>query len=161
MRATDIAGGAPAWVYVLLILLIVLGVRRLRTRDAPIAVALIPVIAFLLWSIAGLRAFAGASSMSVALGAWVGGALVGGVSALLLPEPRGIRLPGGRVRIPGSWLPLILYLAVFVGRFACGAWAAIVPAQRVTATAIGVAIGAAMTARLLIAAARWWSPPVG
>lgn len=160
MRATDIASGAPAWVYVLLVLLIVLGVRRLRTREVPVAVALIPAVAFLLWSIAGLRAFAGVASLPTALGAWAVGALAGVATALAVPEPRGVRLPGGRVRIPGSPLPLVLYLAVFVARFACGAWAAIVPAQRVPATAVGIAIGAALTARLVIAAARWRAPSV-
>ena len=158
MKPADIATGAPAWVYVLLVVLIVLGVRRLRTRDAPLAVALIPVIAFLAWSIVGANSYAKIVGSTIALACWLGGAAVGVVSGIVLPDPRGQRLPGGRLRQPGTTIPLILYLTVFVARFACGAWAAIVPAQAATALGVGVAVGAAMTARLVVGAARWQAP---
>ena len=155
MHATTIAGGAPAWVYALLVALIVLGIRRLRTRELPVIVALIPSAAFLIWSVLGALAFAERAGMGLALGAWLAGAAVGALTGVLLPEPRGERLAGGRVRQPGSSLPLILYLGVFIVRFACGAWAAIVPAQAVSVTAVGLAVGAAMTARLLVGVIRW------
>ena len=157
MPANHIATGAPVWVYVLLVGLVILGVRRLRTRELPLVVALIPSAAFLIWSILGAAAFASHAGVALAAAAWLGGALVGAVSGILLPEPRGERLPGGRVRQPGSWLPLAQYLGVFVVRFACGAWAAIVPAQANTATAIGIAVSAVVTARLLVGVARWRS----
>ncbi len=155
MNAAHIATGAPAWIYALLAGLILLGIRRLKTREVPVAVALLPSAAFLLWSVVGVAAFAAHAGPGVALGAWAGGALLGAASGVLLPDPRGQRLPGGRVRQPGSPAPLILYLAVFVVRFACGAWSAIVPAQAVLAGAIGIAAGAAVMARLLVGVARW------
>lgn len=155
MHAGQIATGAPTWVYALLAGLIVLGVRRLRTREVPVAVALLPSIGFFLWSVTGVSAFAHQVGIVSALGAWGIGAALGAASGVLVPDPRGQRLPGGRVRQPGSPLPLILYLGVFVARFACGAWAAIVPAQATLATAIGIAVGAAMMARLLIGVVRW------
>ena len=155
MHASDIATGAPTWAYVLLAALVVLGVRRLTTRTVPIAVALIPSIAFLVWSVFGAMAFAGSAGVVPAALAWLVGAGVGAVSGVLLPEPRGQRLSGARVCQPGSPLPLILYLGVFVVRFACGAWAAIQPPQALLAITIGIAVGAAMTARLLVGIARW------
>ncbi|WP_374944070.1 hypothetical protein [Sphingomonas sp.] len=155
MHLTAVLGGAPAWVYVLLVGLIVLGVRRLRTREVPVVVAVIPPIAFLAWSIVGAIALSHRAGPGVAASAWFGGALLGVLSAMVLPEARGIRLTGGRVRQPGSWLPLILYMAVFVARFACGAWAALIPEQAAIATATGVAVGAAMTARLVTSVFRW------
>jgi hypothetical protein len=157
MRATDIASGAPTWVYILLVALIVLGVRRLRTRDMPAAVALIAPAAFLIWSVMGDHAFANRAGLGVALSAWLAGIAVGALTGVLLPDPRGERLPNGRVRLPGSWLPLLLYIGVFVVRFACGAWAAIVPQHAILATAVGIAVGAAMTARLVVGIARWRS----
>jgi membrane associated rhomboid family serine protease len=129
MRANEIASGAPTWVYVLLVALIALGVRRLRTREMPVIVALIPPAAFLIWSIVGAHAFADRAGGGMAASAWLAGAVVGALSGVWMPEPRGERLSGGRVRQPGSWLPLFLYLGVFVIRFACGAWAAVVPQQ--------------------------------
>ncbi len=155
MHPGQIATGAPTWVYALLAGLIFLGVRRLRTREVPVVVALLPSIAFFLWSVTGVSAFAHQIGIVPAWGAWAIGAALGAASGVLLPDPRGQRLPGGRVRQPGSPLPLILYLAVFVVRFACGAWAAIVPAHAMLATAIGIAAGAAMMARLLVGVARW------
>jgi hypothetical protein len=159
MQAKDIAMGAPAWVYILLIALVVLGVRRLKTRELPVMVALVPTVAFLIWSVVGAHAFAVTAGYAVALAAWLAGAAIGAITGLAMPEPRGERLPGRRVLQPGSVLPLILYLGVFVVRFACGAWAAIVPAQAITATAIGIAIGAAVMARLLIGVVRWKPTP--
>lgn len=155
MGAAAILDGAPPWVYLLLAGLIALGARRLKTREVPIVVALLPVAAFFVWSMVSASGFAlGAGATTAAL-AWFGGAVFGVVSAVVLPEPRGSLLPARRVRQPASWLPLALYLTVFVARFACGAWAAIKPADATLAAAIGVAIGAAMTARIAVAVLRW------
>ena len=150
-----IVGGAPAWVYILLVVLILLGARRLRSREVPIAVALLPAVAFLVWSVVGAVSYAAGAGAAAAALAWFGGAAVGAISTALVPEPRGVRLPGGRVALPGSWLPLVSYLGVFVLRFACGAWAAIRPEQAMLATGVSVAIGAVMTARLVLAIVRW------
>ncbi len=159
MHTSQIATGAPIWVYILLVALVLLGVRRLRTREVPLAVALVPSVAFFVWSIAGVVAFAAHVGLLPAVVAWLTGALVGAASGVLLPDPRGERLPGGQVRQPGTPVPLILYLGVFVVRFACGAWAAVVPAQTMLATTIGIAVGAAVMARLLIGVARWMPLP--
>lgn len=157
MHAGDIARGAPTWVYVLLIALIVLGVRRLRTREVPILVALLPSAAFLIWSLTGVASFAERGGFGLAAIAWLSGVAVGAASGIALPDARAERLPGGRVRQFGSVGPLILYLGVFVIRFACGAWAGLVPAQANLATAIGIAAGAAVMARLIVAVLRWKS----
>jgi hypothetical protein len=155
MHATDIVTGAPAWVYLLLAALVLLGVRRLKTRETPVIVALIPSAAFLIWSLVGASAFAGRVGLAAAAGVWLAGAAFGAVSGMVLPEPRAERLGNGRIRQPGSWLPLALYLGVFLVRFACGAWAAIVPGRSDIATAIGIGVGAAVTARLVAGLARW------
>lgn len=151
-------GGAPAWVWALLALLIFLGVRRLRDRDVPVAVALLPSVAFLAWSLVGAYALGRTGGAPLASLAWLGGAGAGVLSTLVIKEPRGRRRSDGRVSLPATSLPLVLYLAVFVARFACGAWAAIRPDQALTATATSTAIGAAMTARLIVAVARWQRP---
>ena len=151
----QILGAAPTWVYGLLAVLVVLGVRRLRTREVPIAVALLPALVFLVWSIAGALFFAEAAGTGTAFLAWFGGASLGALSAVAVPEPRGLRVAGQRVSLPGSWLPLVSYMIVFVARFACGTWAAISPGQAHLANGVSIAIGAVMTARLVLAVARW------
>jgi hypothetical protein len=155
MKTGAVASGAPLWVYALLLVLIVLGVRRLRTREMPLVAALIAPAAFLIWSVAGAVALANRAGVGMAALAWLGGIAVGVFSNMLLSEPRGIRLSNGRVQLPGSRLPLALYMMVFLARFACGAWAALRPADSMLATATGVGIGAVMTARLVMAVFRW------
>jgi hypothetical protein len=155
MRASDIAAGAPTWVYILLVFLVVLGWRRIKTRDVPVLAAIIPPTAFLIWSIFGAANFATSAGAGIAAAAWIGGAAIGIVSGFALPEKQGERLSDGRVRQPGSWLPLVLYVGVFIVRFACGAWAAVVPEQADTATALGIAVSAAVTGRLLTGVFRW------
>ena len=150
-----VIGGAPTWVYVLLAVLVALGIRRLRTREVPVVVALLPSAAFLIWSLFGARAFAAAAGAEVAVITWATGAAIGAASAFALSEPRGMVLPDGRVRQPGTPVPLILYVTVFVVRFACGAWGAIRPEHAVFATTIGVGVGAAMTGRLVAGVFRW------
>ncbi len=155
MTAQDIAAGAPTWVYGLLVVLILLGVRRLKAREVPLFVALLPIIAFGAWSIIGAVNFSNAAAATTAVLAWVGGAAIGVASAFVFPEPAATRLPGGRAALPASKMPLILYMLVFAARFACGAWAAIVPAMAVIANGIGVAISALMAARLVTWMTRW------
>lgn len=141
--------------YALLVVLIVLGLRRLRTREVPVGVALLPTIAFAVWTLIGSGRFAATAGGVVAAIAVAGGCALGGVSAIVAPEPRATRLPGGRLRQPASWIPLALYLVVFGVRFASGAWAAIRPDQALLAIAVGVATGAAATTRLVVAVLRW------
>jgi hypothetical protein len=150
-----IAGGAPTWVYGLLAVLAALGIRRLKTREVPLAVAYIPVVAFSAWSVIGAVTFAARAGGGLATLAWLGGALLGAATSYLWPDPKATRLEAGRIRLPGSWLPLILYLSVFIVRFACGAWAAIVPAQATLAIATGVAVSATMTMRLAVGTLSW------
>ncbi len=159
MHATTIATGAPVWVYIVLGVLVVLGVRRLKTREVPLPVALIPMVAFLMWSLLGLKSFAAHAGFAPAIMALAAGAIAGVLSSILLPDPQGERLPGGRVRQPGSPIPLVLYLGVFIVRFVCGAWAAIHPAQATTATAIGIAVSTIVTARLVMGVLKWKALP--
>jgi hypothetical protein len=151
----QILTGAPVWVYFLLVGLIVLGVRRLKTRTVPMVVALIAPAAFLAWSLSGAASFGAAFGYILAIATWVAGALLGAVSGYLAPEPPGQRIAGKRVTLPGTWMPLATYLTVFILRFACGAWAAIVPEQAFHAGAVAAAISAMMTARLIVAVLRW------
>jgi hypothetical protein len=153
--AGAILGGAPGWVYVLLVILIALGIRRLKVREVPIIVALIPVVAFSVWSVVGVTLLATKHGAYPAIASWIVGLLFGVVSALILPEARATRTASGSFYQPASWSPLILYITVFAGRFACGAWAAIEPDQAFTADAVGAAIGAAMTARLITSVFQW------
>lgn len=147
--------GAPVWVWIILAVLVVIGIRRLRTREVPAAVALIPAAAFLIWSVVGAVAFARWAGPGPAAIAWMGGAALGVASMALAPGATAVRLPDGRVRQPGSVAPLIQYVLVFCARFACAAWAAMRPEHAVLATGLGIGVSAALTGRLVAGVARW------
>ena len=155
MHPGQIATGAPPWVWVLLAGLVLLGIRRLRTREMPAVLAVLPAIAFLGWNLWNAYAYTRVAGAAFMLAVVAAGAAIGAASAVALPEPRGQRLPGNRVRLPGTALPLLLYLTVFAARFGCGAWAAIVPGAAARAAGLALAVGAAATARLIVGVARW------
>lgn len=155
MHPGQIATGAPLWVWVLLAGLVLLGLRRLRTREMPIALAMLPAIAFLGWNLWNAFAYTRLAGAAVMLAVVAAGAVIGAATAVALPEPRGQRLPGNRVRLPGTVLPLLVFLTIFVARFGCGAWAAIVPGAAARAAGLALAVGAATTARLIIGVVRW------
>ena len=104
MTAGAMLGGAPWWVWALLALLIFLGVRRLRARDVPVAVALLPSIAFLVWSLIGAVALGRTGGAPLAALAWLGGAAAGALSTAIVREPRGRRRSDGRVALPATAL---------------------------------------------------------
>ena len=70
MGAGQTASGVPLWVWFLLAGLVLLGVRRLRLREVPAIVALLPAAAFLawnLWNAVALATLAGRGAMLVAV----------------------------------------------------------------------------------------------
>jgi hypothetical protein len=119
----------PLWVAALFAALVVLGLQALRPRS----VALIRVFAtpavFVGW---GLVSLALAAPRAPAAGlAWALLALVGGAVALATLRLEGVRAEGqGRVRLPGSVLPLLLNMTIFAAKYALAAAAALHPAAR-------------------------------
>lgn len=120
----------PVWVYFLLLGLIALGLQQTRTRQIPMRRMLginIALTVFTLvgvvqqwrptpWLLLGLLSWA----VSCALVAW---ALGQG------PAPAGASFDVGsrRFTVPGSWLPLGLFMAIFACKFAVGMLSATAP----------------------------------
>ena len=133
---------APVWVWPLLAGLVALGLsqRRDRTIALPRA-AIVPLV------MAGLSLLGVSSAFGTqpaALLAWALG-MAGGV---VLADAGGLwsgivwSAPQRRLRVPGSWVPLALILAVFVTKFAVGAITATQPLLR-AAPMFGIAVGCA------------------
>lgn len=117
--AGQIAGGAPVWVWPLLIALIALGVSRRRDREMAVwRLLLLPAI------LAGLSVFMAVSSqltgsgLAAALAAAMAGAFAGWWSLRKAPA---MLLDRNRVRVKGEVVSLIAILVIFVARFASGA----------------------------------------
>jgi hypothetical protein len=118
---------APGWLWPLLLVLIALGWRMSHTRSVPPQPAIIISSTMLLLAAYGvISSFQGSA---LALLVWLKL-----LSATLLVSrkkghPQGWQFDAntGRMQVPGSWLPLALFLGIFSVKFAVGAALAIHP----------------------------------
>lgn len=119
----------PHWVWGALIALIVLGVRQSvpsrRSLRSATSLSLVMTV-FSLYSVASDFAH-----QPLALAAWTLGA--GAVFCVMTTQDtwRGVRWSAAQqcLIVPGSWLPLALYLGLFCAKFAIGATLAMHPAS--------------------------------
>lgn len=110
----------PIWVWPLLALLIFIGVLALRPRNLPLPRLLILPIVFL-----GLSIFSMVSSalpLPEALGIWLAGLLLGSLLGRLFVPRQGVAIDRAarRIAVPGSVVPLLLIVVIFIGRYAFG-----------------------------------------
>lgn len=108
----------PVWVFFILFGLMALGYRLSRTRVVrPGSVAMI-AFAMLSFSLYGVTSAFGVEALPLA--AWAGGI----AAAIVLGSPsigtRGLSREGERVRVAGSWWPMLLLMAIFAVKFALG-----------------------------------------
>lgn len=113
-----ILAGTPAWVWFLLAGLVALGASQLRDRRLGIArVALTPLAltSFSLW--AASSAFARSPLAAEALWLWLL-ATVAVTGLLALAPTRASYDPlARRFHLPGSWIPLLLFVGIFLARY--------------------------------------------
>jgi hypothetical protein len=125
----EILRHTPYWVWGVFVLLLVVGLSQTRGRSvAPALVLLLPVIMI------PLSLFTVASTFGVnaiSLIAWAIGVLIAfAANAFVFRAPAGVRYlrDAGKFEIPGSWIPLILMMVIFLARFVLGVTRAVNPA---------------------------------
>jgi Family of unknown function (DUF6622) len=129
----------PGWVWVLLLALIFLGFLQTRTRAVPKARLLLLPAAMLVLSLHSL--FATFGPLRLGLLTW----LAGGMLALMLyrvlgpPAGAGYAPDTRRYTVRGSWVPLMLMLAIFFARYAVAAATAIDASLRQTSAVVAAA----------------------
>lgn len=120
----------PVWVYFLLLGLIALGLQQTRTRHIPMRRLLGINIALTLFTLVGVvQQWRPTPWLALGLISW---AATGVLVAWALgqgPAPAGASYDVGtrRFTVPGSWLPLGLFMAIFACKFAVGMLSAIAP----------------------------------
>lgn len=117
---TTILGHAPLWVWVLLKTLLILGLAQARPRTVSRTLALaFPAVMAVLSLVA---AETGLGRPAATAAAWVAGAIAAVAVARAIGWPRGVApQASGRVFMPGSWVPLALFMGLFVLKFFVGA----------------------------------------
>jgi hypothetical protein len=120
----------PLWVFALLVLLVWLGIKRLQARTTPLTrVWMVPAV-FIVWGVSGLFARSGAP-IDVAAH-WFAGAVLGGALGAWSLSPASLRFDHRNrlVYQPGSVLPLLRNLAIFLGHYVLQVIAATQPHLR-------------------------------
>lgn len=111
-----IVSGAPVWVWPLLVLLIVLGLRASRTRTAP-------VILYLLLPLLGILSLRAVNALPAAQTIWAFfgvAALLGAYGGFLFQRKRVISKSQGRVTLKGEWLTMFVLMLIFWMQFVSG-----------------------------------------
>jgi hypothetical protein len=137
----------PAWAYLVLVALCVLGGRRLTSRPAsPVGLAIVPAI-FLFWSVVGTFAFVSVSGVLTALCIWVSSLAAGLFSFRVIGPPRGEWIDRHQFLRAGSWGPLLVYVSIFIFRYGLEIWAGFSPVRALTANATAVILSGYMAGR--------------
>jgi uncharacterized membrane protein len=118
MIVRQILAGTPLWVWGLLAGLVVLGVAQARARQIGLVRASIVPVAMGGLSLLSIVSVFGASP--AVLGSWLAAGLVLALLVMLQGAPAGTRYDAAtrRFDLPGSWVPLVLFLAIFATRYA-------------------------------------------
>lgn len=110
----------PSWVFAVLALLLVLGFVQSRSRL--VAPAVIRGVAFglLAYSLWGVISSFGLHAAVVT--AWLAGIGTSAVLGRSIVTPRGMSfdVDARKVRVPGSWLPMLLLMGIFGLKFGVG-----------------------------------------
>lgn len=110
----------PLWVWGLLAALLALGLSQTRKRNADLLrVTLMPL------GMGGLSLYGTISSFGaspVVLGSWLATALVLVLVVTQLPAPGGVRYDSAsrQFLLPGSWVPMVLIMGIFLTKYVVG-----------------------------------------
>ena len=139
----------PLYVWVVLVLLVFLGIRRLKPRRTHLALAALAPGGFFIWSVAtaGLVFFGG--DKEAAIVAWPLAFLGGALSGPLRTVPRPAHVHGWIFEYAATRLPLILYLLLWSTRYGLGIWAGFVPAMAGPLGVAGLSLSAFTAGRTL------------
>lgn len=139
----------PAWAYLVLVALCLLGGRRVTTRPtSPGGLAIVPIV-FLSWSVVGALAFGSVAGALTAACFWVSSLAAGLLSFRVIGPPHGEWVDRQRFLRTGSLGPLLVYVGIFFFRYGLEIWAGFSPERALTAQAMAVILSGYMAGRTI------------
>jgi hypothetical protein len=113
----QILSNTPAWVFVLFLVLLALGFRQTQTRSLRKVPALLLPAGMVALSLAGVNSSFGFTP--VPLTAWAIALGIATVLGYAFYRDRGVEFDATeqRFRVPGSWMPLAVILAIFFAKY--------------------------------------------
>lgn len=134
MMLLQIVQHTPTWVWGLFVGLVALGLSQARARDVSLArMTILPLVLLALSFTGVVSTFAHATIAILAWGVGVTAAIAFGRRFLIVrgaswsPET-------GLLHVPGSWLPLVLIVALFLIKYGVGATLAMHPTMAADTT---------------------------
>jgi predicted dienelactone hydrolase len=118
-KITQILMYTPRWVFGLLAGLVILGLMQVRTRQVPIQAVFIMPVAMTMMSLIGALMDLGFTAITISC--WLLGAVSVTMALLKVfkPSARCDQLTR-KLILPGSWMPLLVIMAIFCTRYALG-----------------------------------------
>jgi hypothetical protein len=112
----QILSHTPIWVFALFFVLLVFGLMQTRTRTVRIIPALLLPVGMIALSLAGINSSFGLTTIPLA--AWGIAIAVATVVGYILRDKRiHCEATGGKFFIPGSWVPLVVIMAIFFAKY--------------------------------------------
>jgi hypothetical protein len=113
----------PTWVWGLLAGLTALGLSQVRTRTASftrIAITPLAMLGLSLWG--NISAFGHAPDFGFVLALWTGILAVTVIAVMQLPVPAGTHYDEASrtFKLPGSWVPMLLIVGIFLTKYVVG-----------------------------------------
>lgn len=124
----QILSGTPKWVFILFAALLWLGMQQMLPRRVGLNRATILPMAMTGLSLYGVTSAFGSQPM--ALLAWLGGVAVALTATMQLQSSTGIQYDATnrRFQLPGSMVPLALFMGIFFTKYAVGVAISVQPA---------------------------------
>jgi hypothetical protein len=132
----------PAYVGLVFLLLLVMGVRRLKPRRTHLALAALAPAGFLIWSLSTAAMMLLTEDPWPALASWGLGFALGVASRPIRTVPRPTHLGGWHFVYCATWQPLAFYMLLFIARYGLGIWAGFVPSLASYLSVVGLGLSA-------------------
>lgn len=108
----------PLWVPAVLLGLLALGWRLSRTRTVRPAALVAIALAMFGFSLFGVASAFGVDPLALLV--WVAAYTAAAIGGARLVSSAGMARVGALVRVPGSWLPMVLLVGIFAAKFVLG-----------------------------------------
>jgi prepilin signal peptidase PulO-like enzyme (type II secretory pathway) len=109
----------PVWVFPLIVLVLWLGARNLQNRERPIAALYVLPLILLILAVVNLAS--SRANLILVIPAFVASLAIGAAIGWNLVPRNTTAIQGqGRIRVPGSVVPLLMVIAAIILRYAIG-----------------------------------------
>jgi len=117
---SELISHTPTWVFAIFFILLLLGFIQSREREVKVKTVFILPIAMIIFSFFGVSSVFGLSLFTISL--WFLGLTITLLIGLKLAYPKLVcfSVQSNKLKIPGSWTPLLLMMAIFFTKYFVG-----------------------------------------